>query len=127
MKNLIILYGLPNGGKYSWESLNKVILNSGNYDLAVVIPQNLNLPQSILSKINYVWTLDESNNFINFVRRIINTAYTKLNRNIDTGLFPSGLISFISKDIVLNEYENLNNKYDYLVFTDLIIIFYLII
>ena len=39
MKNLIILYGLPNGGKYSWESLNKVILNSGNYDLAVVIPK----------------------------------------------------------------------------------------
>lgn len=118
MKNLIILYGLPNGGKYSWESLNKVILNSGNYDLAVVIPQNLNLPRSILSKINYVWTLDESNNFINFCKKNnYQDAYTKLNRNIDTGLFPSGLISFISKDIVLNEYENLNNKYDYLLFT----------
>ena len=118
MKNLIILYGLPNGGKYSWESLNKVILNSGNYDLAVVIPQNLNLPRSILSKINYIWTLDESNNFINFCKKNnYQDAYTKLNRNIDTGLFPSGLISFISKDIVLNEYENLNNKYDYLLFT----------
>ena len=118
MKNLIVLYGLPNGGKYSWESLNKVILSSGKYDLAVVIPQNLNLPSSILSKIDYVWTLDESKNFKNFCEKNnYLAAYTKLGKNINTGLFPSGLISFLSKDITLNEYKNLNNKYDYLIFT----------
>ena len=120
MKNLVVLYGIPNGGKLSWNSIKNNLIRPLKADLAIVIPDTLDLPERIKNEpaLNYVWKLEENNGLVNYFIKIgFEKSYKKFIDNKSFGLYPSGAIAFLSKYKIVQNKKEIQKKYDFIIFT----------
>ena len=120
MKYLVILYGLPNGGKLSWNSIKNNLIKPLNADLAVVIPDTLSLPNRVKNEaaLKFVWILEERDGLKDYYAKLgFENSYKQFVENKSHGLYPSGAIAFASKFKVLENKIEIQQKYDFVIFT----------
>lgn len=120
MKYLVILYGLPNGGKLSWNSLKNNLIKPLNADIAVVIPDTLSLPNRVKNEaaLKFVWRLEEKGSLKDYYKKLgFENSYKQFVENKSYGLYPSGAIAFASKFKVLENKIEIQQKYDFVIFT----------
>ena len=117
-KYLTILAGNPRGGEQTWESLNKFVLSPLNSDLAICTGTKWLNNQSFLDYTKYKWVFEEPDNWFDYYSQNFSGTWEKyFHLGKDTGLYNSGSIHFALKDIILNNYLDEINNYEYIIYT----------
>ena len=116
---LIILAGSPRGGEETWNSMYKYVKEPLNADLAICCSDRWNQDTSLFKKANYVWTFKEMENYFTeyYEKNFDGTWMDYFNMGKDTGLYSSGSIHFVFKDIILRKYIEILKKYKYIIYT----------
>lgn len=115
---LVILAGSPRGGRKTWNSLFKYVVEHLDADLALLTTDNFVSNNILFQRANYIWTINNFHNFFDYYK-------DKYSKNLEnyflkgkgTGLLESGLIHFAFKDIVLKKYLDIVKKYDFIIYT----------
>ncbi len=117
-KILTILSGSPRGGEKTWESLYKNVLEHLNSDLALCTTENYVLSKSLFERANYIWTLENYDNFELYYEKNYEGNWKEyFEYGKGYGLYESGLIHFALKDFIRNNFMEIINKYDFIIFS----------
>ncbi|MAR64468.1 MAG: hypothetical protein CMB83_00855 [Flammeovirgaceae bacterium] len=115
---LVILAGSPRGGEKTWHSLYRYVLEPLNADLALCTSDKWNQDISLFKKAKYKWVFKEFENYLDYYNENFDGSWEKyFLTGKDTGLYSSGLIHFVFKDIIKNNYLNILKEYKYIVYT----------
>ncbi len=117
-KYLVILAGSPRGGEKTWESLYRYVIKPLDADLAICCGKNISKDSSLYLNAKYKWLFDEYEDWIEYYRKnkYLN-AIEYLKNGLNSGLFNSGSVHFAIKDIILKNYINTIEEYDYIIYT----------
>jgi len=115
---LVILAGSPRGGEKTWESLYKYVTQPLEADLAICCGNNISKSSSLYKNAKYKWLFDEYEDWIEYYKenKLLN-AIAYLKQGFETGLYNSGSVHFAIKDIILKNYLDIINNYDYIIYT----------
>ncbi len=115
---LVILAGSPRGGESTWKSLYKYVLEHLNADLAICCSDKWNQEISLFKKAKYKWVFPELNNYLEYYKENFpNNSIEYLKTGFDTGLYTSGSVHFVFKDIVLRNYIDILESYKFVIYT----------
>ena len=115
---LVILAGSPRGGEKTWESLFNNVINPLNADLAICCSNKWDQNNSLFKNAKYKWIFDEYEDYRDYYREKFNGSWEKyFKTGIDTGLYSSGLVHFVFKDIIKDQYLEILEKYKYIIYT----------
>lgn len=115
---LVVLAGSPRGGEKTWESLYKYVLNPLNADLAICCSNKWRQDISLFDKAKYKWIFNEYEDYLDYYRKNFEgswEAYFLTGK--ETGLYSSGLVHFVFKDIIKNQYLDILKEYKYIIYT----------
>lgn len=116
-KYLVVLAGSPRGGEKTWKSLTKKVIEPLNADLAICtdIWDEKNL---LSDAAKYKWIVGPFKNYESYYEENFKGSWkTYFNTGLETGLYSSGLIHFLFKDIIKNNFLNDILNYDYLIYS----------
>ena len=117
-KYLVILAGSPRGGEKTWHSLYKHVVNPLNADLALCTSNKWNQEISLFKKAKYKWVFNEYEDYLDYYRENFDGTWEEyFSSGVDTGLYSSGLIHFVFKDIIKNQHLNVLKEYKYIIYT----------
>ena len=115
---LVVLAGSPRGGEKTWESLYKYVLNPLNADLAICCSDKWNQDNSLFDKAKYKWIFKEYEDYLDYYRKNFEGSWEEyFLTGKETGLYSSGLVHFVFKDIVKNQYLDILKEYEYIIYT----------
>ena len=117
-KYLVVLGGSPRGGEKAWSSMYKYVKDHLNADLAICTGKKWLDNQSFIQKADHDWTFDEDTDWSEYYSKNYDKQWVEafeLGRN--TGLLESGFIHFAIKDIILRNYIEEIEKYDYIIYS----------
>tara|TARA_B100000886_G_C20426230_1_gene494168 strand:- start:473 stop:1348 length:876 start_codon:yes stop_codon:yes gene_type:complete len=115
---LVILAGSPRGGEKTWESLFNNVINPLNADLAICCSNKWDQNNSLFKNAKYKWIFNEYDDYKDYYKeRFKGTWEEYFKTGIDTGLYTSGLVHFVFKDIIKNQYLEILEKYKYIIYT----------
>lgn len=119
MKNsLVILAGIPRGGKETWDSIYKNLIQSENADLAICTEKNFKLDIDLKNNAKYLWLFDGYNDWKEYyIENNLSRALDYLALGNDTGLYNSGIIVFALKDIIKRNHIKVLESYSQIFFT----------
>ncbi len=114
---LVILAGSPRGGEATWKSLNKNVLEPLNADLAVCT--DIWNDKNILNELaKFKWILEPFKSYESYYEdRFKGSWKTYFETGSETGLYSSGLIHFLFKDIIKNQFLGTVLDYKYLIYS----------
>ena len=117
-KYLIILAGSPRGGSKTWNSLFKYVVNPLQADLAVLTTDNFLSNNILFQKAKYKWIIENPRDFEEYYKENYSGTWKEyFLKGKNTGLLESGLIHFTFKDIVLKQYLEIVESYDFIIYT----------
>lgn len=117
-KFLVIVVGIPRGGEVVFRSINKNLVKLLNADLAICSEDKYINNNSLSAVAKYLWGIPNDLNWNDYYLKFTNGNYEKyFKAGKDTGLENSGKIHFAIKDIILNKYIEILEKYDFIVYT----------
>ena len=118
-KYLIILAGSPRGGEQTYNSLYKNVLNNLSADLAVCTTEDYYDEKiSLFDKAKYKWIVRDYDNFFNYYEENYQGSWRQyFEKGKGTGLYESGSIHFVFKDIILKNYLDTLKKYDFIIYS----------
>tara|TARA_S200000501_G_C20857366_1_gene758262 strand:+ start:881 stop:1753 length:873 start_codon:yes stop_codon:yes gene_type:complete len=115
---LVILAGSPRGGEKTWQSMYKNLLEPLNADLALCCSDKWDQNISLFEKADYKWTFKEFSNYEDYYKNNFKGNWQKyFETGKDTGLYSSGMVHFVFKDIIKKNYLNILKEYKYIVYT----------
>jgi len=115
---LTVLAGNPRGGEKTWETLRENVLKPLNSDLAICTGDKWLNDQSFIKYADYQWVFHEPEDWFSYyIENFKGTWRQYFELGKDSGLYNSGSIHFAIKDIILNNYLNELQKYDYIIYT----------
>lgn len=120
---LVILAGSPRGGEATWRSLYKYVIDYLDADLALCCSDKWDRNNSLFKKANYIWTFEEMDNYSKYYKKHFNGSwkeYFDLSKDADgkeTGLYSSGFVHFVFKDIVKKQYLDILKQYKNIIYT----------
>jgi hypothetical protein len=119
MKNyLVILAGSPRGGERTWKSLNKYVLQPLDADLAICCSDKWDQNISLFELAKYKWVFKEFDDYsIYYEKNFLGSWKQYFNTGIKTGLYESGLLHFVFKDMIKRQYLEVLKNYKYIIFT----------
>ena len=117
-KYLVILAGLPRGGKQTWNTFFKNVINPLHADLAICTGTEIDKSSILYKKANYKWLFEEYQDWFNYYEENFSGYWKEVfDIGLDTGLFNSGSVHFAIKDIVKKNYIETIKKYDYIIYS----------
>jgi len=115
---LVILAGSPRGGEATWKTLYKNVIDELDADLAIFWNNEWNNKISLYSRANYRWIFDEPDDFKTYYEKKFSGNWREyFETGIDTGLYSSGLIHFVFKDIIKEKYLDVLSNYKFIIYT----------
>tara|TARA_B100000963_G_scaffold227249_1_gene198196 strand:- start:898 stop:1776 length:879 start_codon:yes stop_codon:yes gene_type:complete len=115
---LVILAGSPRGGEETWASLYRYVLGPLNADLALCTSDKWNQDISLFKRAKYKWVFKEYEDYLDYYNENFDGSWKDyFLSGKDTGLYSSGLIHFVFKDMIKNNYLNILKEYKYIVYT----------
>tara|TARA_B100000902_G_scaffold59643_1_gene66748 strand:- start:29830 stop:30690 length:861 start_codon:yes stop_codon:yes gene_type:complete len=115
---LVILAGSPRGGESTWNSLYKYVISHLDADLAICCSDRWNQDISLFKNAQYKWIFPEFDNYIDYyIDNFSESSVQYLESGLETGLYTSGSVHFVFKDIILNNYLDILKKYKYIIYT----------
>ena len=115
---LVILAGSPRGGERTWNSLYKNVIEHLNADLAICCSNRWDQNISLFDKAKYKWIFEEFEDYRDYYNERFDGNWKEyFDTGKDTGLLSSGLIHFVFKDMIKNEYLDILKKYKYIIYT----------
>jgi hypothetical protein len=119
LKNyLVILAGSPRGGEATWNSLHKYVLDHLDADLAICCSDKWNQDSSLFNRATYKWVFPELNNYFDYYDSNYNGNWKNyFETGKETGLYSSGSVHFVFKDMILRNYIDELKKYKYIIYT----------
>ena len=117
-KYLVVLGGSPRGGEKAWSSMYKYVKDHLKADLAICTGKKWLNNQSFIQKADHDWTFEEDTDWSEYYSKNYDKQWVEafeLGRN--TGLLESGFIHFAIKDIILRNYIEEIEKYDYIIYS----------
>jgi len=117
-KYLVILAGSPRGGEKTWESLYKYVLDYLDADLAICCSNKWNLDISLFSRAKYKWIYEKFEDYEKYYSKHFQGNWKEyFLSGKDTGLYASGLLHFVCKDMIKRNYLDILEQYEYIVYT----------
>ena len=117
-KYLTVLAGNPRGGEQTWESLYKYVINHLDSDLAVCTGDIWVTENSLFNKSDFKWIFQEPDNWFDYYEEnFTNNWYNFFSLGKETGLYNSGNIHFAIKDIILKNYIDILEEYDFVIYS----------
>lgn len=117
-KTLVILHGLPRGGKKTWRSIFKNLQLSTQTDFALCTNFEEIKKFPYKEKCKYIWGFEEPSDWFSYYENNFNNNWREVfELGKDTGLKNSGIIHFALKDIVLKNYLEILKTYDQIIYT----------
>lgn len=117
-KVLIILAGSPRGGNKTWDSFIKNCKTPLNADLALCTTEKFISDNKLFQEAKYKWISKEYDDWFDYYRNQYgNNLINYFEKGKETGLYTSGLIHFAFKDIILKNYLDILQKYDFIVYS----------
>ena len=117
-KSLVILAGIPRGGKTTWESIYKNLVLSEDADLALCTEKNSTLDTGLKEKAKYLWLFNSYEDWRDYyIENKLFLALDYLALGKDTGLYNSGIVVFALKDIINRNYIDILENYDQIFFS----------
>tara|TARA_B100000575_G_scaffold294560_1_gene311523 strand:+ start:3755 stop:4615 length:861 start_codon:yes stop_codon:yes gene_type:complete len=115
---LVILAGSPRGGEQTWTSLYKYVVDFLDADLAICCSDKWNQDISLFQNADYKWIFPEFDNYFDYYDSNFDGSWMKyFETGKDTGLYSSGSVHFVFKDIILKNYLKILNSYQYIIYT----------
>ena len=115
---LVILAGSPRGGESTWSSLYKYVTNYLDADIAICCSDKWNQDISLFEKAKYKWIFPEYDDYFDYYSNNFNGTWKKyFETGFDTGLYSSGSVHFVFKDIILKNYLKILKSYKYIIYT----------
>ena len=115
---LVILAGSPRGGEDTWSSLYKYVKDPLDADLALLCSDKWNQNSSLFQKAKYKWIFSEMDNYFDYYKMNYDGNWKQyFETGLDTGLYTSGSVHFVFKDMVLKQYLDILNNYKYIIYT----------
>jgi len=117
-KFLVIVVGIPRGGKSVFKSINKHLIKPLGADLAICSEEKYieNNPLSLQAK--YLWTIGNNTNWDEYYQKFKNGNYKQyFEAGRETGLENSGKIHFAMKDMILSNHIDTLEEYEFIVYT----------
>ncbi len=115
---LVILAGSPRGGEKTWHSMYKNLLEPLGADLALCCSDKWDQNISLFEKADYKWTFKEFSNYEDYYKNNYKGNWQKyFETGKDTGLYSSGMVHFVFKDIIKKNYLDILKEYKYIVYT----------
>tara|TARA_Y100000741_G_scaffold239963_1_gene183717 strand:+ start:121 stop:1005 length:885 start_codon:yes stop_codon:yes gene_type:complete len=115
---LVILAGSPRGGEDTWSSLYKYVVDYLDADLAICCSDKWDQDISLFNKAKYKWIFPEFENYFNYYDSNFNGTWKKyFETGLDTGLYTSGSVHFVFKDMILRNYLNILESYKFIIYT----------
>jgi len=115
---LVILAGSPRGGESTWSSLYKYVVDYLNADLAICCSDKWNQNISLFEKAKYKWIFPEYEDYFQYYEEHFTGSWKKyFKTGEDTGLYTSGSVHFVFKDIILRQYLKILKSYKYIIYT----------
>ena len=117
-KYLTVLAGNPRGGEQTWESLYKYVIDHLDSDLAICTGDAFVSKNSLFDKADFKWIFEEPVNWFSYYEENFNNNwYDFFSLGKDTGLYNSGNIHFAIKDIILNNYIEILESYEFIIYS----------
>jgi len=117
-KYLTVLAGNPRGGEHTWKSLYKYVIEHLDSDLAICTGDIWVSENSLFEKADFKWIFEEPDNWFNYYEENFNNNwYEFFSLGKDTGLYNSGNIHFAIKDIILKNYIDILEDYEFIIYT----------
>tara|TARA_B100000965_G_C19602128_1_gene763403 strand:+ start:3052 stop:3915 length:864 start_codon:yes stop_codon:yes gene_type:complete len=117
-KYLTVLAGNPRGGEQTWESLYKYVINHLDSDLALCTGDKWVTENSLFNKSDFTWIFQEPDNWFDYYEEnFTNNWYNFFSLGKETGLYNSGNIHFAIKDIILKNYIDTLEDYDFVIYS----------
>ena len=118
-KYLVVLAGSPRGGELTYNSLYRNVVDHLSADLAICTTQNYYDDKiSLFSKAKYKWLIKDYDNFFKYYEENFDGNWKEFfNFGKNTGLYESGSIHFVFKDIILKNYLKILKNYDFIIYT----------
>ena len=118
---LVVLAGSPRGGEETWSSLYKYVVNYLDADLALCCSDKWNQEISLFEKAQYKWVFPEMDNYFEYYENNFDGVWKEyFETGIDTGLYTSGSVHFVFKDIILKKHLDVLKNINILFTQDLI-------
>ena len=115
---LVILAGSPRGGETTWSSLYKYVTDYLDADLAICCSDKWNQNISLLKKQNINGYSPEYEDYFQYYEENFSGTWKKyFDTGIDTGLYTSGSVHFVFKDIILKNYLKILKSYKFIIYT----------
>jgi hypothetical protein len=115
---LVILAGSPRGGEKTWNSMYKNLLKPLGADLALCCSDKWDQNISLFEKADYKWIFKEFSNYEDYYKNNFKGNWQKyFETGKDTGLYSSGMVHFVFKDIIKKNYLDTLKEYKYIVYT----------
>lgn len=115
---LVILAGSPRGGEKTWNSMYKNLLEPLGADLALCCSDKWDQNISLFEKADYKWIFKEFSNYEDYYKNNFKGNWQKyFETGKDTGLYSSGMVHFVFKDIIKKNYLDTLKEYKYIVYT----------
>ncbi len=117
-KYLTLLAGNPRGGERTWQTLYNYVLNHLNSDLAICTGDKWVEDNTLFNKADFKWIFEEPNNWFSYYEKnFSNNWYEFFSLGKETGLYNSGNIHFAIKDIILKNYIDTLESYDFIIYS----------
>ena len=117
-KYLTVLAGNPRGGEHTWRSLYKYVIDHLDSDLAICTGDAWVSENSLFEKADYKWIFEEPDNWFKYYEENFNNNwYEFFSLGKDTGLYNSGNIHFAIKDIILKNYIDILESYEFIIYS----------
>lgn len=115
---LVILAGSPRGGESTWSSLYKYVVNYLDADLAICCSDKWNQDNSLFEKARYKWIFPEYEDYFQYYEKNFTGSWKKyFVSGLETGLYTSGSVHFVFKDIILKNYLRILKSYKFIIYT----------
>lgn len=115
---LVILAGSPRGGESTWSSLYKYVVDYLDADLAICCSDKWNQNISLFEKAKYKWIFPEFQDYFQYYEKNYNGTWKEyFDTGIETGLYTSGSVHFVFKDIILKNYLKILKSYKFIIYT----------
>ena len=117
-KYLTVLAGNPRGGEHTWKSLYKYVIDHLDSDLAICTGDIWVSENSLFEKADYKWIFEEPENWFSYYEKNFNKNwYDFFSLGKETGLYNSGNIHFAIKDIILKNYIDILESYEFIIYS----------
>ena len=94
------------------------VLNHLNSDLAICTGDKWVADNTLFNKADFKWIFQEPNNWFNYYEKnFSNNWYEFFSLGKETGLYNSGNIHFAIKDIILKNYIDTLESYDFIIYS----------